>query len=184
MFGRISTLALAATAAGAVPYPIVPRSTALLTGTFTMQGRITAAVGVRGEHRGETITRTWVFQAQDCGRTSCQQLVLNRERAPGLQSTITLRRGADGTYRGTGTFDAPLRCLGRTYPLGETAPYRISVRITQAVLVNGVPFAWTIAASYGSGQRIDHTICPLGPSHDAAQYTGMLVPTAGYGVRR
>ena len=184
MFGRISTLVLAATAAGTVPYPIVPRSTALLTGTFTMQGRITAAVGVRGEHRGETITRTWVFQAHDCGRTSCAQLVLNRQRAPGLQSTIALRRGADGTYRGMGTFDAALRCMGRTYPQGETAPYRISVRIRKAVVVDAVPFAWTITASYVSSQRIDHTICPLGASHDAAQYTGMLVPTPGYGVKR
>jgi hypothetical protein len=184
----ISTLVFAALVAGAAaqttPYQIVPTSTALLTGTFTMHGRITVAVGVTGEHVGQTITRTWVFQAHECGPTSCALVVLTRERSAGTHSTITLRRGLDGTYRGTGAFDAPLRCEGRTRPRGETAPYRISARITQAAVVNDVPFAYTIRAGYVGGERIDHTICPLGESHDAARYTGTLVLPASPAVRR
>jgi hypothetical protein len=175
-----SSLSAEAGAGAASPYPIVPTSKAVLTGTFVMHGRITVAVGVRGERPGETITRAWAFFPQSCRTGSCQRVVLRRERSAGTHTTITLRRDASGTYRGAGAFDAPLRCLGRTYPRGETALYAVSVRIKQAIVVNDVRFAETITATYLNSRRIDHTICPLGPSHDAARYTGTLDLSSPY----
>ena len=171
-------MALGAALAGApTPYPIVPTSSAHLAGTFLMHGQITVAVGVRGEQPGETITRTWAFAPQGCGPVVCQSAVLLRERSASTYSTVTLQRGPDGTYRGQGTFDAPLRCLGRIYPHGETAFYTVSVGITGAYVIDGIPYAATITASYVNTRRIDHTRCPLGgPSHDAATYTGTIEP--------
>ena len=175
--GWLSTVALgAALAAAPSPYPIVPTSSARLAGTFLMHGRITVAVGVRGEQPGETITRTWAFAPQACEAVVCQTVVLNRQRSASTHSTVTLQLGANGIYSGQGTFDAPLRCLGRTYPRGETAFYTVSVRITGAYVVNGIPYAATIIASYFNGRRTDHTRCPLGVSQDAASYTGVIEP--------
>ena len=177
MTGWLSTVALGAALAGAgTPYPIVPTSNAHLSGTFLMHGQITVAVGVRGEQPGEMITRTWAFAPQGCGPLVCRRVILNRERSAGAHSTVALQLGPDGSYTGQGTFDAPLRCLGRTYPHGETAFYTVSVRITGAYPVDGVPYAVTITAGYVNTRRIDHTRCPLGPSHDAATYTGVFKP--------
>jgi hypothetical protein len=154
------------------PY-VFPTHQARLVGVFRMSGTITTAVNVRGERKGQRITRKWTFKGSSCGETACARLALKRERSAKHFSSVVLKlRG--GMYRGSGSFDAPLRCLGKTYRRGETVPYRVSVRIRSAVLFDGIPFAYGITATYTNTKRIDHTRCPLAPSHDAARYTGVF----------
>ncbi|MHB8691294.1 MAG: hypothetical protein ACYDHH_08605 [Solirubrobacteraceae bacterium] len=154
------------------PY-VFPTHQARLVGVFRMSGTITTAVNVRGERKGQKITRKWTFTGSSCGETVCARLALKRERSAKRFSSLVLKlRG--GMYSGGGSFDAPLRCLGKTYRRGETVPYRVTVRITSAVLFDGIPFAYGITATYTNTKRIDHARCPLGPSHDAARYTGVL----------
>jgi hypothetical protein len=164
-------------AAAPPPYPeppyVFPTHQARLVGAFRMSGTITTAVNVRGERKGQRITRKWTFTGSSCGETACARLALKRERSAKQFSSVVLKLRS-GVYSGSGSFDAPLRCLGKTYRRGETVPYRVSVRITSAVLFDGIPFAYGITATYTNTKRIDHTRCPLGPSHDAARYTGVF----------
>jgi hypothetical protein len=153
-----------------------------------MRGRITTAVRVRGERRGQRITRIWVFIGHSCGARFCGALTLVRQRGQGsANSTITLRHLSGGSYGGQGSFRSGLRCLGRSYPRGLLVPYRITVRVLQSAEVQGIMFARRISASYVNRRRIDQTKCPLGPSHDAARYIGVTVvpgpPRASFTAR-
>jgi hypothetical protein len=153
-----------------------PAGDARVVSTFVMHGRIVSALRVRGEHAGELITRHWQFTAQQCGPGACRTLTLRRERGDHRFSRIVLRHIGPGRYAGRARFYAALRCRGRRYPRGEVVPYRIRVHVTQATAIEGIEFAAQLAATYTNTRRIDRTPCPLGPSHDAAVYTGMAAP--------
>lgn len=145
-----------------------------VTGTFVMTGRVTVAVRVYGERRGQRVRRHWTFTGIGCGRRSCRRLRLRRERSAGLFSTLTLRRTRTGSYTGSGRFFAALTCKGAFYPRGEVVPYTVTLRIRRAVTVQGIHFARQLRATYDNPYRIDRTICPLGPSRDAGRYTGSI----------
>jgi plastocyanin len=145
---------------------------ARLTPTLVLRGRITSALRVPGEVAGQRITRRWTVRGAQCGRRWCRTLRLIRQRGAGFHSRLTLRRVAPGTYTGLGRFFVGLRCLGRVYRFGEVVPYRITLRITRATTIQGIPFADLVSARYVNPGRLDRTICPLGPSFDAASYAG------------
>lgn len=161
-----------APAAAQGPQPVDARVSA----AFTMNGIVTAAVRVRGEHRGQHVVRRWSFTGRSCTGDVCRQLVLIRQRSAGRTDRLVLNRTGVGRYAASGRFFAGLRCRGRVYPRGEIVPYRISVAVTQAAAVQGITFATGLAATYTNTRRIDTTICPLGPSHDAARYLGLATP--------
>lgn len=143
---------------------------------YVMHGRIVAAVRVRGEHRGQPVTRRWRFTGLDCAGNVCARLSLRRHRGARHVDRLTLSRVGVGSYTGRGRFTAPLRCRGRRYPHGLVVPYTITVLVTQAVPVEGIAFASQLSAVYANQRRIDHTPCPLGPSHDSAWYAGAAAP--------
>jgi plastocyanin len=145
---------------------------ARLTPNLVLQGRITSALRVPGEVAGERITRRWTVTGAACGRRFCRTLRLVRQRGGGRRSRLTLRRIGPGTYTGQGRFFVGLRCLGRVYRFGLVVPYRITLRITRATTIEGIPFADRVFARYVNPGRLDRTVCPLGPSFDAASYAG------------
>jgi PKD domain len=160
---------------------------ARISTTYVMHGRIVAALRVRGEHRGQPITRRWAFKGVDCAASVCRRLILRRHRGAHHVDRLMLTRTGVGSYVGNGHFTAPLRCRGRRYPRGLVVPYTITVLVRQAVPVEGIVFASQLSAVYANRRRIDHTPCPLGPSHDAAWYVGVAAPlpsppTAGFQV--
>ena len=178
--GLLAALTIAGLAGAAAARAAAPGSAAAVdarvVSTFVMSGRIVTAVRVRGEHPGQLITRRWEFSGQRCAGNVCSRLALRRERSAHRFSRIVLTRVAVGRYLGRARFYAALRCRGRLYPRGEVVPYRITVRITRATPVESIAFASQLAASYTNTRRIDRTRCPLGPSHDAAVYTGAASP--------
>ncbi len=147
---------------------------ARVIGTFAMVAKVTTAVQVRGEHAGQTLRRTWVIRPSECNGSVCRRLTLWRERGSGFVERVALQQTGRGRYAGSGTFYVPLRCLGRTYRLGSRVPFRITLTVTAAVRVQAIQFARRIEATYVNPARSDDTPCPLGPSHDAALYTGTL----------
>jgi hypothetical protein len=149
-----------------------PPQDARVLGSFTMLARVTTAVNVRGEHAGQLLRRSWTITPRDCEASVCGQLLLVRQRSGGLHQRVTLRRAAPGRYTGSGAFWVALRCLGRVHRLGSRVPFRITLTVTAAQQVEDVAFARRIAATYVNPRRTDTTRCPLGPSHDAARYTG------------
>jgi PKD repeat protein len=156
-----------------------PRShtvNARVSATFVMHGRVTRALRVAGEHRGETVIRTWTFTGQACTRTYCRRLQLRRERSAQLFDTLVLTRVGVGRYRGASRFFEALECNGALFPRGEVVPYRITVRVTRARTIQGIPFASALSADYANLRRSDRTICPIGPSHDSAVYGGTASP--------
>jgi PKD repeat protein len=152
--------------------PIAPALDARVTGTFQMTARVTAAVNVRGEHRGQLLTRLWAITPESCSGSVCEVLQLDRERSAGLHEVLTLRRIATGTYAGDGSFYVGLRCKRKTYPHGSHALYRITLRVSGTTTVQGIAFARSVTATYENPKRFDSTPCVLGPSHDAARYAG------------
>jgi PKD repeat protein len=146
---------------------------ARVAASFVMHGRIVAAVRVRGERTGQAITRDWTFIGQACAGDVCRRLLLRRERSDQQYSSLVLRPVGPGRYAGNGSFSAGLECKGRLYPQGEVAPYRVTVTVTQAIAIQGIEFARSLDATYSNRNRADHTPCPIGPSHDAAVYTGV-----------
>jgi hypothetical protein len=172
-FAAAVTLTAVGPARAAAPVGVAD---ARISTTYVMHGRIVTAVRVRGERRGQTITRRWTFTGVGCGGSVCSRLALRRQRGPHRVDQLTLTRVGVGSYMGRGRFTAPLRCRGRRYPHGLVVPYTITVLVTQAVPVQGVAFASQLGAVYTNRRRIDHTPCPLGPSHDAAWYVGAAAP--------
>jgi hypothetical protein len=167
---------LAVLAAGpAAPRALAATAPARVQGRFTMRTVITTAVGVRGEHRGERLTRSWWIRPGRCRRDVCGVLHLRRTRGHGRTLRLTLRRAPGGGYAGRGAFFVALSCRGRTHPHGARAPYTIRLRVTATRTVGGVRFAQRLAATYVNRTRIDRTGCSLGPSYDAARYSGRLV---------
>lgn len=165
-----------------VPPPTPSVATARLQGSFLLAGRVTGAENVRGERRGETALRTWTFSS-GCAAGPCATVALARRRAHGTDK-VTLRRVSAGHYRGTGHFDAPLRCAKRVYHRGQAIPFTITVQITAAGVVNGVVLATRLQSSYANRTRSNSTPCFAVLGHDAATYHGHLVtkptpPTGG-----
>ncbi len=158
-----------------VPAPRRTPTDAWVAGTFAMRATVTVAVHVRGEHAGQTLRRRWRLIPSGCAGDVCRRLTLYRNRASGLVERVSLRRTAPGRYAGDGTFYAGLRCLGRRYRLGSRVRFRITLTVTRGVVIQGRRFAQRITATYVNRRRTDDTPCPLGPSHDAARYTGRLV---------
>jgi hypothetical protein len=145
---------------------------ARVQGGFAMTARVTVAVNVRGEHRGQRLRRKWSVVPQGCQGSVCPTLLLTRQRSDGLRQRVTLRRTGRGRYVGRGAFFVGLRCGRRVYRLGSRAPFRITLTVTSAATVEGVRFARRITATYVNPRRSDSTPCPLGASHDAARYSG------------
>jgi hypothetical protein len=162
---------------------------ARLIGTFAMVATVTTAVGVNGERTGQTLRRTWTIRPGACEFSLCRRLTLWRERSSGIVELVGLHRTGRGRYAGSGAFYVPLSCLGRTYRLGSRAPFRITLTVTAAIRVQAIWFARRVKATYVNPARSDHTPCPLGPSHDAARYTGTLSspvpspPTASFSAQ-
>jgi hypothetical protein len=106
----------------------------------------------------------------------CPLLTLRRQRSANRFDRVTLSRVGIGSYAGNGRFTSALRCRGRRFPHGLVVPYTVRVQVTQAVGIEGIPFASRLSAVYTNRRRIDHTRCPIGPSHDAARYSGAAAP--------
>ncbi len=175
--GRLLTIAgLLALLAATLAAPIGARAqsplahTARLEGRFQMTGRITVARHVLGEHAGEVVTRAWTFTPL-CPAGPCQTVALTRQREGGID-TVTLHLVSAEHYAGRGRFYAPLRCGTRMVPRGEAVPFKIKVRITDAVLKGGVRVASELSASYVNRKRTNLTRCVAKPGHDAAVYHG------------
>ena len=137
-----------------------------------MFARVTVAKNVRGEHAGRLLRRRWLISPQSCSGDICQALDLDRERSAGIDESLALRRVAAGTYAGSASFYVALSCKHKTYPHGSRARYLITLSVSSAVSVQGIAFARQITATYRNPKRSDSTPCVLGPSHDAARYTG------------
>src|SRR5207248_7799689 len=170
--------ALAFLLSGAVAAGASGATAARLRGTFTMQGRITVADNVRGEHAGQRVRRTWTFYPQ-CKHGACRQVVLKRRRsARGLVDTLTLNRQSPGVYSRWGHFWMALKCNGRVVYHTAVAAERITVHITRAVREGGTRYATGIRASYYNPYRHQYTRCPGSIGHDSAVYTGHLAVRA------
>jgi hypothetical protein len=169
---------IGATAAGTVPAAATTTtampslSAARLTGQFTMSGRVTVAVHIRGERAGQKVHRTWTF-APTCPSGQCPEVGLGRMRAAGTD-LLRLFRTGPARYSGHGVFYAPLTCGSTTYTRGESVPFTITVRITAAALSAGIPVATAIKATYTNRSRKNLTNCVAVPGHDAATYTGTV----------
>ncbi len=151
--------------------PIPP---ARIQGRFTMRALVTAAVNVRGEYRGERLTRTWRVRPGQCRGDVCDVLHLRRTRGQGRRLGLTLHRERDGSYVGHGTFPVALSCRGRIVHRGALVPYTIHLRVAAARRVGGIRFARRLTATYVNRTRVDRTRCAFTPSYDAARYWGRL----------
>ena len=174
-----TTTALAAGGGAIGAIGAAPASAASLTararleGEFRMAGKITAALHVPGEHRGQRVTRLWVFTPR-CASGACSKVTLVRTSSHG-RDRLQLRRHGHGTYTGTGLFDAPLRCGGKTYKRGSAVPFVITVRITSATVSGVVAVATALKTSYRRRTRVNHSPSVKLPARDAAKYRGKLV---------
>jgi hypothetical protein len=163
--------------ASAVPPPAPTPANARLQGQFQLSGRITVAKNVRGERVGQTVTRTWTF-TPSCASGVCPTIVLVRRRATGSDQLV-LNLRTPGYYVGSGRFFAPLRCGRRTWRRGSVVPFTIAVRVTAAALAGSDVVATQIRAAYTNRTRINRTPCVAVLGHDAAVYSGQVVPTTG-----
>ncbi|MEA2438645.1 MAG: trimeric autotransporter adhesin [Thermoleophilaceae bacterium] len=152
---------------------------ARLQGTWTMKGKITRADNVRGERKGQRVTRQWSFSST-CASGPCKTAKVKRQRTHGQTDTTVLNRVRPDYYSGNGRFYVRLRCAGKVYPRGGLATMSISVRITRSATVQGKQFATRVSATYNNKKRVNRTPCAGGIGRDAATYTGTLkspVPT-------
>jgi hypothetical protein len=171
----VALLAGAAIAAGSAPAAQAARDARVL-GTFTVAARVTTAVNVRGEHRGDRYIRHWQVEPHGCKGDRCASLVLVRERSAGNHDRTTLYRRAAGVYSGTGRFFAPLSCDGKVYPHGSRVPFRITLRVAARRPSGGVNFATAITGSYVNTRRGNGTPCVFSPGHDAGTYRSIAAP--------
>jgi hypothetical protein len=172
--GATFAVAAGAGAAAAQTGPPAPVGAARLQGTFQLAGRVTVAVNVQGERRGQTVQRVWTFTS-GCLTGQCRTVDVSRDRAFGTD-VLVLRRLRPGRYAGSTSFYAPLRCAGKVYPRGQKIPFTITVQITRALEVDGVAVATRINATYQNRNRINQTPCVGVLGHDAARYHGQVTP--------
>jgi hypothetical protein len=121
---------------------------ARISTSYVMHGRVTTAIRVRGEHRGQRVTRRWTFTGLSCTGSVCEKLALRRQRSAHRYDRLTLSRVGVGSYAGSGRFYVGLRCRGRRYRRGLVVPYRITVEVAQAVAVQSIAFAGQLTATY------------------------------------
>lgn len=155
-----------------------------LQGSWSMQGRVTKAQGVRGEHRGQRVTRSWIFEPA-CSGGPCRKVVLSRERSRHRIDRVVLRESGRGRYEGNGRFYVPLRCRSKVYPHGGIAYEAIRLSISHTQRVQSKRFATAIRATYTNTRRVNRTPCPGPIGLDAGTYTGTLTqppapPVAGF----
>src|SRR5436305_9453069 len=165
VFAAILLVAGAASPALAQTPPAPTPAAARLDGQFLLAGRVTVAAGVRGEHVGQRVRRTWTF-TPGCPAGVCPTIVLVRARTAGSDSLVLSRR-RPGYYVGTGSFYAPLRCGRRVYRRGAAVPFTITVRVTAAALAGTVVLATRIHATYTNRSRRNLTPCVGALGHDA-----------------
>jgi hypothetical protein len=146
---------------------------ARLEGQFLLAGRITKAVNVSGEHQGQTVSRTWTFKPT-CAKGACRTVHLTRPRQTGTDRLL-LTRSTPGSYKGSGSFYAPLRCGGRTWNRGEFVPFTVTVTVSAALKTRTGTLATRVTASYTNRQRFNRTPCVTAPGSDAASYHGHFV---------
>lgn len=158
-------------ARAAAPKP-APPATARLEGPFLLSGHVTVATDVLGEHVGQRVSRRWTFTSL-CRTGPCAEVALVRARAAG-RDRLTLRMSSPGSYTGTGSFYAPLRCGAQINHRGELVPFKITVRITGAEVLAGAVLATQVTASYVNISRVNLTSCVAILGHDAASYEGRL----------
>jgi hypothetical protein len=161
-------------ARAAAPRQTPDPTTAQLQGSFVLEGHVTVATNVRGEHVGQRVVRRWSF-TPSCPTGPCPQVALARDRQRSVD-LLELQVVSPGFYRATGVFYAPLRCGGRIHRRGEEVPFTITVRITAAAEFAGVIIATAIHATYVGQKRINLTRCVLPPTRDAAVYNGQVIP--------
>jgi PKD repeat protein len=161
-----------------------------IVGSFQLSGVITKVVNVKGERRGQRIKRTWSFQPAACSSSLvCEQIVVTRARAGGRRDTATLTRAAPGIYKGTGSYPIAVRCGRKRLPSGGTGSFSLRVHIRAVQLIQNVPFATAIDATYRSIARVNQTKCPGFLGQDAASYQGPVAalpspPTANFSYAR
>src|SRR3954462_9163919 len=158
-------------------------SSARLQGTWKMSGKVTRADGVRGERKGQKLTRKWTFSSS-CASGPCSKVTLRRERSSKQVDKVTLTRFGAGGYKGSGKFYVRLKCNGKTYNRGGIAYYRIGLSVTSFRTVQGKRFATAIKANYNNTRRVNKTPCPGSIGRDAGTYTGKHAapapPTAAF----
>ena len=169
-------LGTAGPAAAVTPPPPTPAN-ARLQGRFAASGRVTVASNIPGERVGQTVSRTWTF-TPSCATGVCSTIFLVRSRASGSDQLVLSLR-APGYYVGSGSFFAPLRCGRHTWRRGSVVPFTITVLVTAAALAGSDVVATQISATYTNPARSNRTPCVAVLGHDAAVYTGQVVPTAG-----
>jgi hypothetical protein len=170
---RGAAVALSVAAALALAAPALAAPAARLQSTWAMAGRVTRADGVRGEHRGQHVQRTWTF-APSCAAGPCKTVGLVRERAAGKVQRMVLHATGRGRYVARGRFAVPLRCNGRVYPRGGVATTVVHVTVVQTSTVQTTPFATAVRATYANPQRINRTPCPGALGSDAGVYSGSM----------
>jgi hypothetical protein len=147
---------------------------ARLRGTFEMTGTISFAENVFGEHRGETVVRSWRFRPW-CASGPCRAVTLYRKRSDqGILNVVILRRRAPGVYVGEGRFWVALRCAGQVVLHGGLARERITVRVIRAQMIGNRRYATALRANYVNPSRTNLSRCPGAIGHDAAKYDGQL----------
>ncbi len=171
---RVVLVLACAAGAPSVPAAAAAVSPARVQGRFTMRTVITTAVNVRGEHRGERLTRTWWIRPSRCLGDVCQVLHLRRTRGQGRRLWLTLYLRRNDSWVGRGSFYVALSCRGRIERHGARAPYTIMLRVAATRTVGGIRFARRLRATYVNRRRIDRTHCAMGPSYDGARYWGRL----------
>jgi hypothetical protein len=169
--GLVALAAFGAPSAAAAVNPLI--AGARLEGQFLLAGRITKATNVPGEHKGQTVSRTWTF-ASSCTKPPCRTVNLTRPRQAGTDR-LALARTTPGVYRGTGSFYAPVRCGGQTDRRGELVPFTVTVTISAAAETQFGVIATRVNATYTNPRRINRTRCVANPGSDAASYHGHLV---------
>jgi hypothetical protein len=175
----IGPLAPAVTAAQTNPL----LGTARLAGNFDLAGRVTTAVRIKGERKGQRVSRTWSFLPA-CQVGACRTVGLLRRRRGG-SDRVTLTRKRPGYYTGIGSFYVPLKCGGKLYRRGELAPFTITVTVTAALRdPTGTVVATRVNATYTNSQRRNLTKCVAFPGHDAASYHGHVIIGSSSGGSR
>ncbi len=175
MGGSLVVLAALGAAGGAAAAVDPLIAVARLQGQFLLAGRVTKANNVPGEHKGQTVSRTWTFASRCPTGGPCPAVDLTRPRQAGTDQLV-LALTKPGTYKGFGSFYAPLRCGGRIYRRGALVPFTVTVTVSAAAATRLGVLATRVNATYTNRTRINRTRCVAGLGSDGAKYHGHLVP--------